>query len=93
MSHDATILQKMDYSPFGTVFLQLGKTLNLRTITCERMLVHQAAANYMYYLEAEVPETASEDVILGLRGHICNLNSDILNRSNTRKSVHERAAG
>jgi shikimate 5-dehydrogenase len=44
-----TVVLEMNYFPYMTQFLKMGKACNLRVISGTEMLIHQALASFNFY--------------------------------------------
>ena len=82
ISHKDTILQEMNYLPLETLFLQLGKTLGLQTVSGERMLVLQAIESFKRYFDKDLTQYQIDHIIEKMRAHILKQESAILEHSN-----------
>lgn len=81
ITHRETVLLEMNYLPLETLFLQLGKTLDLPTVAGAHMLVFQAAESFKRYFNQELTASQIAVVINKMQKHIRAQESAILELS------------
>lgn len=81
ISHKETILQEMNYFPDDTFFLQMGKSLDLKTIPGVEMLLIQALESLRCYTDFETSQESYNIILNKIKSYSIEKTYELLRKN------------
>jgi shikimate dehydrogenase len=81
ITHEESILQEMNYFPNETLFLQMGESLNLKTIPGVEMLLIQALESLKCYTGFETPNGLYNTILKKIKSYSTQETDELLRRN------------